>query len=153
MHACIVHKTGGIMKTTYVGLRREGNLHVYVARGKRLDPLPPRLDIRNHSPTGYECSYGGSGPAQLALAILAHATQDDDVARAHYQHFKWAVIAKLGRENWRMPQEDVMRFLASIDKADADTGDFLNHIEAVSGVYDPTDGSSLDFGRGDDGNP
>ena len=34
-------------------------------------PLDPRLDIVNHSPTGFSWGYSGSGPAQLALAILA----------------------------------------------------------------------------------
>ena len=31
-----------------------------------------RLDLVNHSPTGFEWGYGGSGPAQLAVAMLAH---------------------------------------------------------------------------------
>src|SRR5262245_1194599 len=35
--------------------------------------LPARLDLRSHSPTGFEWGYGGSGPAQLALALLADA--------------------------------------------------------------------------------
>jgi len=35
----------------------------------------------NHSPDGFEWGYGGSGPAQLALAI--------------YQDFKLALIAAL----------------------------------------------------------
>jgi len=37
--------------------------------GKRLDP---RNDIRNHSPAGFEWGYCGSGPAQLALALVVH---------------------------------------------------------------------------------
>lgn len=55
-------------------------------------PLPPRLDLRNHSPTGFAWGYGGSGPAQLALAILAEVT-DKDFALSFYQDFKTAVIA------------------------------------------------------------
>ena len=31
--------------------------------------LPLRLDLANHSPTGFSWGYGGSGPAQLALAL------------------------------------------------------------------------------------
>ncbi|GAF79707.1 unnamed protein product, partial [marine sediment metagenome] len=38
--------------------------------------LPPRLDLRNHSPMGFECGYLGSGPAQLALALLADVFDD-----------------------------------------------------------------------------
>lgn len=33
--------------------------------------LDPRLDLANHSPTGFGWGYNGSGPAQTALAILA----------------------------------------------------------------------------------
>ena len=33
--------------------------------------LNPRLDLANHSPSGFEWGYGGSGPSQTALAILA----------------------------------------------------------------------------------
>ena len=34
------------------------------------EPLPLRLEVRNHSPTGFEWGYAGSGPSQLALAML-----------------------------------------------------------------------------------
>jgi hypothetical protein len=33
-------------------------------------PLQERLDLWNHSPTGLEWGYAGSGPAQLALALI-----------------------------------------------------------------------------------
>ena len=46
------------------------------------------------SPSGFNWGYGGSGPAQLALAILLRAT-DHETAVAYYQAFKWDVIAKL----------------------------------------------------------
>jgi Family of unknown function (DUF6166) len=57
--------------------------------------LPSRCDLRNHSPTGFSWGYGGSGPSQLALAILADFTGDDELALELYQAFKWDVIAKL----------------------------------------------------------
>ena len=57
-------------------------------------PLPLRLDLWNHSPTGFEFGYGGSGPAQLALAILADCC-GDELAVAYHQPFKWAVIARI----------------------------------------------------------
>jgi hypothetical protein len=57
-------------------------------------PLPLRLDLWNHSPTGFEFGYGGSGPAQLALAVLADCC-GDETAVAYHQAFKWAVIARL----------------------------------------------------------
>jgi hypothetical protein len=57
-------------------------------------PLSLRLDLWNHSPTGFEFGYGGSGPAQLALAILADCC-GDEAALVYHQAFKWAVIARL----------------------------------------------------------
>jgi hypothetical protein len=45
-------------------------------------PLPLRLDIVNHSPTGFAWGYSGSGSAQLAVAILADWTACDHAARA-----------------------------------------------------------------------
>ncbi|RTL26956.1 MAG: hypothetical protein EKK55_07055 [Rhodocyclaceae bacterium] len=45
-------------------------------------PLPPRLDILNRSPDGFNWGYGGAGPTQLAVAILADHLEHcpDDVA-------------------------------------------------------------------------
>jgi hypothetical protein len=38
--------------------------------GKSPYPMQERQDIVNHSPTGIAWGYGGSGPAQCALAVL-----------------------------------------------------------------------------------
>lgn len=53
---------------TYEGRREEHDVVVTV--GGSL--LPPRNDLKNHSPDGFEWAYAGSGLAQLALALLAH---------------------------------------------------------------------------------
>jgi len=52
------------------------------------------LKIANHSPTGFAWGYGGSGPAQLALAILM-TRWPAAKALKHYQDFKWKKIATL----------------------------------------------------------
>lgn len=57
--------------------------------------LNPRYDLRNHSPTGFNWGYGGSGPAQLALALLADFLGDDEAALRGYQGFKFEVVAAL----------------------------------------------------------
>jgi len=58
--------------------RYEGRREGYAADVSVNDrPLNPRLDLWNHSPTGFEWGYGGSGPAQLALALLADHFGDD----------------------------------------------------------------------------
>jgi hypothetical protein len=38
-------------------------------------PLDPRLSSVNHSPTGFGWGYWGSGPAQLAFALIADALE------------------------------------------------------------------------------
>lgn len=84
---------------TYCGWRDDkGNCRVRVRDGNISRELPLRLDLSNHSPTGFEWGYGGSGPAQLALAILADALGDDQRALRLYQHFKWEVVANLARD-------------------------------------------------------
>lgn len=61
--------------------------------GKELAPERSQR-IRNHSPDGFAWSYGGSGPSQLALAILLEIT-DEETARKKYQDFKWNFVARL----------------------------------------------------------
>ena len=63
---------------TYKG-HRCGHAADVTVNGK---PLDPRLDLWNHSPTGFQWGYGGSGPAQLALALLADYLGDDEQAVA-----------------------------------------------------------------------
>lgn len=79
-------------------------------------PLPIRLDLANHSPTGFEWGYGGSGPAQLALALCVHAL-DGDVARARavYMDYKTAVVARLAGDDWRLTNDQVLLSVLSIE--------------------------------------
>jgi hypothetical protein len=61
--------------------------------GRRL--LEASLHIANHSPDGFAFGYNGSGPAQLALAILLNEFGDPVIAIKNYQAFKEHVISKL----------------------------------------------------------
>jgi hypothetical protein len=54
---------------------------------------------------------GGSGPAQLALAILTDAVGPER-AEAIYQDFKFKVIAGLQWDEWTITREDVLSWLA-----------------------------------------
>jgi hypothetical protein len=58
--------------------------------GKLLSP-EESLKFRNHSPDGFCWGYGGSGPSQLALAIMLELTG----SAIGYQEFKWNHIAGL----------------------------------------------------------
>lgn len=99
-----------------------------IAKGETLvlvdgRPLELRLDLCNHSPTGFEWGYGGSGPAQLALAILAHHFSVEEhsgwapeVARgkespeakalALHQEFKWSWVFFFG-PTWEMTSAQI----------------------------------------------
>jgi Family of unknown function (DUF6166) len=86
---------------------RERNVYRIADSGPRI-PLNPRFDLRNHSPTGFHWGYGGSGPAQLALAVLADYLRNDEVALLRYQEFKWQVIAALPQnDGWTLHPEDI----------------------------------------------
>lgn len=66
--------------------------HSVYVDGEPLD-LAASLKVWNHSPDGFAWGYGGSGPAQLALAILMRFT-DADTARRLHQAFKWEHVAE-----------------------------------------------------------
>jgi hypothetical protein len=70
------------------------------------EPLSKRYDLLSASPSGFEYGYGGSGPAQLAIAILAHA-YDDEFACEHYQRFKREVVSELPEEGWTLRTSDL----------------------------------------------
>ena len=78
-------------------------------------PLPFYLDVCNHSPTGFAWGYCGSGPAQLALAILVDATGDKELALRHYQDFKFQFVSGWG-DSWRLTAEQVRSFISRNDQ-------------------------------------
>ena len=90
--------------------RREGYAADVTVNGR---PLNPRLDLWNHSPTGFEWGYGGSGPAQLALALLADHFSDDQKAVGLHHYFKLEVVAKLPKRGWTLTSEQITQALES----------------------------------------
>lgn len=91
---------------------------VYEQNGIQADSrdLDPRTDLANHSPTGFEYGYGGSGPAQLALALLVDALGETERALGLYQEFKRLYIAtRPSPDAWTMTQEQVLHAVRSIE--------------------------------------
>jgi hypothetical protein len=80
--------------------------------GAKLDPRPSQK-VHNHSPDGFNWGHEGSGPAQLALAIILAITG----TFTGYQEFKRKVIAKLPTNK---------PFRIEFDYPDADPGYPLN---------------------------
>jgi hypothetical protein len=75
--------------------------------------LDPRYDLKRLSPTGFEWTYEGVGPAQLALALLADHLGDDSRALALYERFMRAVVAELDN-SWELTAADVDAALAAM---------------------------------------
>ena len=94
----------------YEGKRSYGQCFVTVD-GRALDP---RFDLRMHSLDGFEWNYGGSSPAQLALALLADHLADDRQALDFYQRFKWIVVSGLPRNGWTITSDQIDEALQSI---------------------------------------
>ena len=65
--------------------RREG--------GKKYMNIPQT--IIQHSPTGLEWGYGGSGPADFALNVLFFFSKNKSFSEQHHQDFKREFIATL----------------------------------------------------------
>lgn len=113
----------------YHGKRDADAAWAWKYRGGISYPLTCRLDLWNHSPTGFEWGYGGSGPAQLALAILADALGDDLLAVELHQEFKWEHVAKWSDATWRIGIDEVLAWAA---KHDQDLED-ARHVRAAEG--------------------
>src|SRR3954469_18003779 len=81
--------------------------------------LPLRLELFNHSPTGFGWGYDGAGPAQLALAILAEVTGDNSLAVRLHQEFKRDVIAGLAmNRSWQINSCQVREWLRAVAARD-----------------------------------
>ena len=110
---------------TYRGVperTKQGGMAVEVAefpegsyRGKlnTLDPGPSQK-VWNHSPDGFNWGYAGSGPAQLALALLLDVTGDKDLSSRLHQPFKFEVVSTWPMDQpWEYTEEQVRAWLAT----------------------------------------
>jgi hypothetical protein len=82
--------------------------------------LPLCRNLFAHS-QGFAWGYSGSGPAQLALAILADLLQDPKKAVRYHQDFKFMVIAGLPSEGWELPESVVREAIARIESEENST--------------------------------
>lgn len=76
-------------------------------------PLDQRLDLHRYTANGFEWSYEGDEPRQLALAILAEHLSDPADAKALVEPFMKAVVANFDNE-WEMTSTDIDAALAAL---------------------------------------
>jgi len=84
---------------------------VVTVDGTRLDP---RFDVRQFSRTGFEWTYEGDGPRQLALALLCDHLGDTRRALQLTEPFMRGVVAELDNA-WRLTSEEIDAALREID--------------------------------------
>jgi len=70
------------------------------------DRLDPRTDVVNHSPTGFEWGYLGSGPLQLALAVLAEA-YDVETAKLKHGEFQQQWASQVDAGHWVLQSKEI----------------------------------------------
>ncbi len=76
-------------------------------------PLDPCTGVTEYSKNGFEWSYEGPEPCQLALALLVDHLGDANVAKANAEAFMRAVVANFGNE-WEMTSADLDAALAAL---------------------------------------
>lgn len=83
-------------------------------------PLDPRFEVKTFSPMGYEWTYEGDGPRQLALALLCHHLDDPRKALALTEDFMRDVVSELDNA-WLLTTEDIAEALARAQPKGAHT--------------------------------
>ena len=99
----------------YLGVRTETGCHVWWSEPptrNTLSVLSSRLDLYNHSPDGLNWGYCGSGPAQLALALAAHATRDPKLAVAVHQRLKEIYVSQIETNEWVITYDRLMELIS-----------------------------------------
>lgn len=114
----------------YQGRRNGNQIDVEVVGDENsVDEDPyPLTHVCYHSPDGFEWGYPGSGPADLALAILVDFLEEDpteaqvyaktgkgDASAAVHCHlkFKDKFIAGLPKTNWRLTEKEIKKWYYS----------------------------------------
>jgi hypothetical protein len=100
----------------YHGRRTEDGCAVDVEDNGEVYSLHPRYDLHRHSMTGYEWGFGGSGPAQLALALAADVLGDDDKAQEVYQRLKFRLVGGLPDEGWVLTESRIRSAIDAIEQ-------------------------------------
>ena len=106
----------------FAGERRKGETRVTVTQGGQPSrDLPLHLAIRNHSPTGFEWGYGGSGPAQLALALCIEVVGCDRAER-FYQFVKDRLVATIQEDAWMMSGSRILEAVEYAERSERLSG-------------------------------
>lgn len=98
----------------YKGVRKTDE-EIVTKNGSKLSPKPSQ-EICNHSPDGFSWGYPGSGPAQLALALLYDVTGDKELSETYHHVFKWEHVNRW-EDTWEITDEEIKEWLEAVEKA------------------------------------
>ncbi len=96
---------------TYEGKRTIDGLRVTVD-GR---PLSEHYEVKQFTKYGFEWTYEGESPQQLALAILADYLGDNEKAIRLSEPFMKKIVANLDND-WTLKSDEIDRTLKTIDK-------------------------------------
>jgi Family of unknown function (DUF6166) len=99
----------------YHGRRTDHGCAVDVEEEGECTSLHPRCDLRRHA-SEFHWGYGGSGSAQLALALAADVLGDDDRAQAVYQKLKTRLVGRLPHEEWVLSESQIRSAIEAIEQ-------------------------------------
>jgi hypothetical protein len=97
--------------TTYEGRRTIDGL-VVTADGK---PLDEHYDVKRFTKYGFEWTYEGESPQQLALAILFDHLGDKDRAIRLAEPFMKKVVANFDND-WTLRSEEIAAYIGETEK-------------------------------------
>lgn len=99
--------------THFHGIRRGDGCHLYKSNDEyQIEISPDRSQqVYNHSPDGFEWGYSGSGPSQLALAIMLEVTSDEHLALRLYHDFKFDVVSGMADDQWTIPVANIVGWI------------------------------------------
>jgi len=90
---------------------------VFAVREGRVRPLEPRFDLANFSPDGLSWGYGGSGPSQLAVAMLMEVLGDWNRVAPLWGRFCDRFVARLPRgANWTADGGDILAIAQEMER-------------------------------------
>lgn len=74
-------------------------------------PLDEHFDVHVYDDKGFEWSYEGDAPRQLALAILVDHLGDPNDAKHHVENFMKNVVANLDNE-WTLTTDEIEKAIS-----------------------------------------
>ena len=88
-------------------------VQVFITKDGVEKPFSPERSQRlmNHNADGFDWGFIGSGPSQLALALLLEVTDNDEVALSYYHDFSRSVVSCLPLKRWTLTADAIRQWI------------------------------------------